>query len=92
MNIFKQIILAVCLSATCCIAILCSYNQLERKYQKLENKRVAYTQWLASVQNDTEGGGPRNIFARKLNQLNAGAKKLKKGVSKLAKSGKEGIK
>ena len=67
MSILKQIVFAVCFSATCCIGILCSYNQLARKYEKLENKRNAYTAWLASVNNDPEGGGPRNVFAKKLN-------------------------
>ena len=39
MRLLKQIIIVVCLASTCCLATLCSYNQLERKYQKLENKR-----------------------------------------------------
>jgi len=76
MSILKTIVFTVFFSATCCISIWCSYNQLWRKYEKLENKRKAFAEWLASVKNDPEGGGAKNVFAKKLNQLRKGAKKF----------------
>jgi len=37
----KVVVIIVCLAA-CCVAALCSYMSLERRYQKLENKRLAH--------------------------------------------------
>ena len=37
----KVAMIIICLAA-CCVAALCSYMSLEKRYQKLENKRLAH--------------------------------------------------
>jgi len=56
----KVAVIIICL-AGCCVAALCSYMSLERRYQKLESKRLAHQSWLVRMK-DMEKGELKNMF------------------------------
>ena len=58
--IAKVVVIIICL-AGCCVAALCSYMSLEKRYQKLESKRLAHQSWLVRMK-DMEKGELKNMF------------------------------
>ena len=84
MRILKNVVFVLFCLATCCVGAMCSYFQLQRRYQKLEHKQAQHQSWLRRMR-DLEKGELKNMFATKV-------KKMKKATHKLAKSGGGAIK
>ena len=91
MKVVKTVLLAILILSICCIAVTCSYIQLERRYQKLESRQQAHLNWLERFKSDNEGG-VKHAFASKLESFKKTQKKVVKGIDKMAKSGTKGVK
>mmetsp|Transcript_17392 Transcript_17392/g.29260 ORF Transcript_17392/g.29260 Transcript_17392/m.29260 type:complete len:126 (-) Transcript_17392:46-423(-) len=91
-SVLLRVALMIVFLVTCCLAITCSYIQLNRKYQRLENKSNKLQNWIERLKSDSESGGVKHAFAAKMSQLNKNKNKLRKDIQKLAKSGTQGIK
>jgi len=94
MTIIKFLLLLFIIILTCFCACWCAYSQLSRRYESLEKKRAAHSKWLERAKSDSESGGagPKTLFSDKIAEMQRQKQKMQKNITKIAKSGTQGIK
>ena len=66
MSALKKVLLVVfCLSA-CCVGISCSYLQLRRRFDTMENRRQAHIKWMQLYNDPEKGQRLKQMFAKKM--------------------------
>ena len=77
MDIIKKIIIIVFCLSSCCVAIMCSYFQLTRKYDQLETRRQRNVKWLELLNDPERGPKLKEYFSTKFKGVK---KELHKGL------------